>query len=204
MDYKIKNWHKFQHFKDRRPPWIKLYRDLLDRPDFHALSGESAKVLIMLWLLASEDKTKEGLLPDIKEISFRLRMPESKIKQALTALDIKWISSRYQDGPTETETEAYKEETEKRQIPYTEIINHFNETFSKSYRPESKETQKLIKARWEDGFRLEDFKAVHEKMHSHWNGDSKMSEFLRPHTLYTGKFESYLNRDFKSDPWETW
>ena len=26
---RIKNWKKFQHFRDRKPPWIKLYRDLL-------------------------------------------------------------------------------------------------------------------------------------------------------------------------------
>jgi len=204
VKYRVNNWEKFQHFKDRRPPWIKLYRDLLDCPDFHALSGESAKVLTMLWLLASEDKTQKGLLPDIKTISFRFRMPETKVKQALTALDIKWISTCHQHGSPETETETYKEETEKRQIPYAEIINHFNKTFSKRYKPDSKETQKLIKARWDDGFDYDDFVSVHEKMFSHWNGDSKMSEFLRPHTLYTGKFESYLNRDLKEDPWETW
>jgi hypothetical protein len=27
---RIKNWAQFQHFKDRKPPWVKLYRDLLD------------------------------------------------------------------------------------------------------------------------------------------------------------------------------
>ena len=27
---RIKNWNRFQHFKDRKPPWIKLYRDILD------------------------------------------------------------------------------------------------------------------------------------------------------------------------------
>ena len=50
---KIKNWSQFQHFKDRRPPWIKLYRDILDDIEWHELDAKSAKVLVMLWLIAS-------------------------------------------------------------------------------------------------------------------------------------------------------
>ena len=30
----IKNWHKFQHYKDRNPPWIKLHYEILTRPDW--------------------------------------------------------------------------------------------------------------------------------------------------------------------------
>jgi len=26
---RVKNWGKFQHYKDRNPPWIKLHRGLL-------------------------------------------------------------------------------------------------------------------------------------------------------------------------------
>lgn len=119
---KIKNWSKFQHFKDRRPPWVKLYRDLLDDPDWHELDAEAAKILVSLWLLASEDEEQEGKLPDAKRIAFRLRIPVNKVNQALTKLehwlyhsDINAISERYQlDAPeTETETETYTEkETE--------------------------------------------------------------------------------------------
>ena len=110
---KIKNWAKFQHFKDRRPPWVKLYRDILDDPDWHELDAEAAKVLVSLWLLASEDETQEGNLPDVKRIAFRLRLPVNKINQALTKLehwlyhdDINTISERYQDDPLEREEEA--------------------------------------------------------------------------------------------------
>ncbi len=42
MTYRIKGWVKFQHFKDRRPPWIKLYRDILEDPDWHDLDGDTA------------------------------------------------------------------------------------------------------------------------------------------------------------------
>jgi hypothetical protein len=115
---KIKGWDEFQHFKDRTPPWIKLYRYLLDDPEWHELSGDDSKILVMLWLIASEDKAMEGNLPNIKNLAFRLRITESKLKQSLNKLyhwvifdDIIAISDRYQhDAPeteTETETETY-------------------------------------------------------------------------------------------------
>jgi hypothetical protein len=100
MNSKIKNWSRHQHFKDRRPPWIKLYRDILDDPEWYSLDAEAAKLLVMLWLLASEN---EGELPNIKTISFRLRMPEKHISAQLSKLshwmerdDINVISPRYQ------------------------------------------------------------------------------------------------------------
>lgn len=113
---RVKNWSKFQHFKDRKPPWVKLYRDILDDMQWHKLDGQSAKVLTMLWLIASED---DGNLPDIATLAFRLRMTErdvstccSNLSHWLEQTDITPISERYQDDPLERETER-EEETEK-------------------------------------------------------------------------------------------
>ena len=68
--YKIKNWNDFQHFKDRNPIWIKVYRNLLNDIEWANLEPIDAKILVELWLLGSET---DGYLPDIKTISFRLR-----------------------------------------------------------------------------------------------------------------------------------
>lgn len=126
---KIKNWAKFQHFKDRRPPWVKLYRDLLDDHDWHELDAEAAKILVSLWLLASEDENQEGGLPDAKRIAFRLRIPVNKVNQALTKLshwlypdDIGVISERYQSDTPETETETYTEREKE-----TDALDGFDE-----------------------------------------------------------------------------
>jgi len=117
---KIKNWKQFQHFKNRNPPWIKLHRSILDQHDINMISDCSFRVLIGLWILASESKGQDGTLPPIPEIAFRLRLTEKKINDCLKELtsfvvqhDINMISERYQDGPPEAETEAYKQETEK-------------------------------------------------------------------------------------------
>jgi len=109
MSVRIKNFSKFQHFKDRSPPWVKLYRDILDDPDWHELEGESAKILVALWLIASEDPEKAGSLPDARKLCFRLRVQESVLNKALSRLshwlerdDIELISDRYQlDAPEE-------------------------------------------------------------------------------------------------------
>lgn len=90
----VKNWAKFQHFKDRRPPWVKLYRDILDDIEWHKLDGDSAKMLINIWLIASE---YSGQLPDIATLAFRLRITENQVKKSLSTLGHWLISERYQD-----------------------------------------------------------------------------------------------------------
>jgi len=118
---RIKNWTKFQHFKDRRPPWVKLYRDILDDLEWHELDPLAAKVLVMLWLIASEN---DGRIPDNKTLAFRLRLSELKTKEIIIKLshwleqdDINAISERYQSDSTETETEVEKEKEKETKAP---------------------------------------------------------------------------------------
>jgi hypothetical protein len=51
--FRVKNFEKFQHYKDRSPPWIKFYNDLLDDYDFGQLPDASKWHLVAIWLLAS-------------------------------------------------------------------------------------------------------------------------------------------------------
>ena len=125
----IKGWPKFQHFKDRNPIWIKLYRNLLDDINWHELDAESAKTLISLWLLASEDKNNKGGLPSIKEIAFRLRVTEKSLKSSISKLgnwllqgdikpisDIKTISPQEQLDALEKERETEREKEKEKEI----------------------------------------------------------------------------------------
>lgn len=107
MLLRIKNFEKFQHFKDRCPPWVKLYRDLLNDIEWFELDPKAAKVLVSLWLIASEDETKQGNLPSTKQLAFRLRISETELKSIVSKLshwverdDISAISSCNQsDAP---------------------------------------------------------------------------------------------------------
>lgn len=84
MILRVKNWREFQHYKGRRPPWIKLHHGLLDNRAFLQLPIASRALAPMLWLIASE---RDGEIPDaISEITFRLRMSEQDARDALAPL----------------------------------------------------------------------------------------------------------------------
>ncbi len=51
--FSVKDWEEFQHYKDRAPPWIKLYNKLLENYEFGRLQDASKAHLILIWLLAS-------------------------------------------------------------------------------------------------------------------------------------------------------
>lgn len=73
------------------------------------------------------------------------------------------------------------------------IIDYLNSATSSNYRYQSKSTQRLIKARLNDGFTVDDFKAVIDKKVAEWKG-TEMEKYIRPETLFGTKFESYLNQ----------
>lgn len=59
MDYfKIRNFERFQHYKDRRPPWIKLWFSLLGDYEFSVLPDETKYHLIALFLIASQHENR--------------------------------------------------------------------------------------------------------------------------------------------------
>lgn len=85
MILRVKDWSRFQHYKHRKPPWIRLYRELLDDVTWHRLPLASKALAPMLWLLASE--TKEGRIEgDSDSLAFRLRIASTEFEEALAPL----------------------------------------------------------------------------------------------------------------------
>lgn len=79
-------------------------------------------------------------------------------------------------------------------IPYKEVVDYLNQSTNKKYRSSTKKTKSLIKARFNEGFNLDDFRTVIDKKTREWLDDSNMNQYLRPETLFGTKFESYLNQ----------
>jgi len=75
-----------------------------------------------------------------------------------------------------------------------EIVEYLNKKIGSNYKQSSRKTKELIRARFNEGFTVDDFKAVIDKMYLDWGEDEKMSAYLRPETLFSNKFEGYLNR----------
>lgn len=53
MPLRIKNWDKFQHYKDRNPPWIKLHYEILSSKDWVMLDDASKLLALAIMLIAS-------------------------------------------------------------------------------------------------------------------------------------------------------
>lgn len=96
---------------------------------------------------------------------------------------------RSQEPVSEPETE----ETPPKRIPYKQIVDYLNEKTGKAFKSNRKATQQKIRARFNEGFTLEDFFTVIDKKVAQWLHDEEMCSYLRPDTLFSTKFESYLN-----------
>lgn len=88
---------------------------------------------------------------------------------------------------------AGKAPTNEPHIPYAEVIDYLNQKANTSYKPKSKANQQLIKARWDEGYRLPDFKTVIDNQSFEWQ-NTDYWKYMRPSTLFrASKFEGYLN-----------
>lgn len=91
--------------------------------------------------------------------------------------------------------------TEKTTIPFSEVVDYLNAKTKSAYKPSTGRTRDLIKARYNDGFTLEDMKKVIDLKTAEWGQDPYWRKYLRPETLFGTKFESYLNQKPDKKRW---
>lgn len=94
---------------------------------------------------------------------------------------------RKQDTKKEEDTEIYKR-----------IIEHLNDVCGTNYKHTNKTTKEHIHARLADGFSEEDFYTVIDKKAKEWKNTIR-ERYLQPQTLFSNKFESYLNQKIVED-----
>ena len=88
---------------------------------------------------------------------------------------------------------------EKDNIPFRKVIEYLNEKADKNFKHTAANTKKVIKARFNEGFRFEDFKLVIDYCCKEWKGvtfsNGKLGdEYLQPSTLFNNKFDERLNK----------
>ena len=106
----------------------------------------------------------------------------------------------------QTNTRDYQESTtENNNVPeekpskvvWTEetkhIIDYLNKRAGKKYSVKTKKTAQLIHKLLDNGFTVEDFERVIDIKCKQWLNNEKMNQYLRPRTLFSEKFEDYLN-----------
>lgn len=207
MDYlTIKNWNKFQQYKDREMKWIKLYRGLIVDYDFDQLTEVAQIHLVKIWLLAANIGNK---IPNDaswvgRKIGAKSKVDLNQMVDAgfLFCTDFSLRSEKtvhrlekIRRDKIRRDKNPYVEETDKKiSTIYESIIEDLNTKTKRSFKHTSEKTKGLIKARLKDGFEFADFQIVHSNKADEWLGDNRMEKFLRPETLYGNKFEGYLNQ----------
>lgn len=139
-----------------------------------------------------EERTKEEDKENYKQESIynnnSIRVKENEKERE--------IKEREKD-PQEVDETSVPEKSERFAEQYREIIAYLNEKTGKHYSWRSRANQEHMSARLREGRTVEDFKRVIDIKCFQWLDDPKMSQYLRPETLFSGKFDRYLNEDFK-------
>ena len=117
MMYSIKNWSKYQHYKDRNPPWIKLHFELLTSPDWVMLDDASRVLSVAIMLIASRNDGRIDCSPNglayLKRVAYLNTDPDISPLVATGFLvpqaDACGCKQMQADVRPETETEAETE-----------------------------------------------------------------------------------------------
>ena len=158
-------------------------------------SNETKEILLLNWSKYNWNKSEKFVTALTKEIA-SVKNSEFRhyLEQIASGKDT--VSIGYQYGMDTTDSVTVSNtvsDQDKKQYPYKDIVDYLNLKAGTKFRDQSKDSRKHIKARFDEGFTLDDFKKVIDGRCAAWKGDAKMSEFLRPSTLFGTKFESYLN-----------
>ena len=94
---------------------------------------------------------------------------------------------------SETSTNKNNSSSKDEHIPYKEIIDYLNKKTGQKLKPTTKVYQRLINARWHEGYKLQDFKTVIDNKSFEWQG-TEFWKYMTPKTLFASShFDEYLN-----------
>lgn len=127
--YYIKNWKKFQHYKHRNPPWVKLHCKTVRSADWLRLDEPSRLLMLVCIMVAPEYEGKVPANPSfIKKLGFFRKTPNLKplIECGFLVEMLADASNTLADASkvlARVETETKKERKKGRQAPPLELVN---------------------------------------------------------------------------------
>ncbi|GAA0179071.1 hypothetical protein SH2C18_20150 [Clostridium sediminicola] len=155
----------------------------------------------------------EPIMREVKKISGRRRILEldttTEVKttevcsfnDSTTNIETREVCSSNNTG-MEFQQQTYTENTtkittESKKNIYSstleKIIDFLNEKANTSYKASTRANKKVIEARLNEGFKIDDFFKVINIKSLEWMG-TDYEKYLRPQTLFGTKFEGYLNQ----------
>ena len=186
---------------------VKKVGKLIDRFSFiHNLiryARSERELLIFHWSKynwTSSEKFRKPLLQEIQNIKtddfreYLLKLFDGEnVKYGMDTVSGKEEYGIYTNCMDTTDTDSITDADNNILPEIKEIIQYLNDVCGTRYRYQTTGTQEHINARLKEGYTVDDFKMVIDKKFKEWHG-TDMEKFLRPETLFAGKFESYLNQ----------
>ena len=159
MEYiSIVNWKKYQHYKDRRPTWIKLLIDIIDEFDadglpkkFHPLP-DSAKLTLVLLLCLRANYNKYIPYPNKKWLKDRLGLNQINLQPLIDAGfivigtevvqgDTEVIRDRPKVLPPEKDKDKESEsdilKTKEENLDFSSTIESYKNLFNETFKPDT-------------------------------------------------------------------
>lgn len=154
-------------------------------------------ILIANYNKAGFDKTRWYSInyPVVESVNRRCVQNEQTICSKRTDGSVQNEQTNTRDY-TENTTENISMSDKSDAAPYKTIIEYLNNKVNKRFSYKSESNRKLIKARFNEGYKLEDFIKVIDIKTNEWINDDKMKNYLQPSTLFRGSnFDKYLNQE---------
>lgn len=154
-------------------------------------------ILIANYNKAGFDKTRWYSInyPVVESVNRRCVQNEQTICSKRTDGSVQNEQTNTRDY-TENTTENISMSDKSDAAPYKTIIEYLNNKVNKRFSYKSESNRKLIKARFNEGYKLEDFIKVIDIKTNEWINDKKMKSYLQPSTLFRGSnFDKYLNQE---------
>lgn len=168
----------------------KPIEDMVERELKSVKNAEAIQVvyehLTMWWSLS------DRAIDEVIKQKFESELIKRKVAKENTNANTNANANAYTESLSESVDESSSDSAPA--VPYKEIVDYLNTKANSKYRHTTTKTKDVIKARWNEGFRLDDFKKVIDIKTMEWLYNPRMSKFLRPETLFSNKFEGYLNQ----------
>ena len=158
-------------------------------------------ILIANYNKASFDKTRWYSInyPVVESVNRRCVQNEQTICSKRTDGSVQNEQTNTRDY-TENTTENISMSDKSDVAPYKTIIKYLNNKVNKRFSYKSESNRKLIKARFNEGYKLDDFIKVIDIKTNEWINDDKMKSYLQPSTLFRGSnFDKYLNQELPQE-----
>jgi len=176
---------------------IRFFKHLFGRPDYYAT--------IWAYLIS---KMSNAMITKIDMMAWcaRFDLPESKVRDVLVygskysgkiSFDQRVLTNGMVMVTIRKPKQKDKTEKEiKIDSEVLDVMEYFNKVLcnhnKRGYKKDGKTSVKYIKNRLKDGYSVDDMKDVIDAK-SDWLKDPQYHKYFRPQTLFSEKFESYLN-----------